>query len=259
MTVISDLREILVKEIPDMKSIKVESVCLGLGYTGVKLEGGQSGFCHSLISEMNLDCCRILESAGTLAGKSSKELLGLADSWDFSERVIGIATINALSQIVFDSKKYDYNIEKENLVNVIDIEPDDAIALVGLISPFVPVFRKKAKELFILERGAAREKGTLPDTACEEIIPKANIVIITGSALANGTLDRLLQLSSRARTIALVGPTASCLPEPLFERGVNYVGGIRINDADKAMQVISEGGGTPRLRMAGEFVTFKAR
>jgi uncharacterized protein (DUF4213/DUF364 family) len=121
------------------------------------------------------------------------------------------------------------------------------------------VFRKKAKELFILERGAAREKGMFPDTACEEIIPKANIVIITGSALANGTLDRLLQLSSRARTIALVGPTASCLPEPLFERGVNYVGGIRINDADKAMQVISEGGGTPRLRMAGEFVTFKAR
>ena len=45
----------------------------------------------------------------------------------------------------------------------------------------------------------------------------------------------------------------------LFRRGVDYAGGVRIRDADKAMQVIAEGGGTPRLRLAGEFVTFKAR
>jgi uncharacterized protein (DUF4213/DUF364 family) len=56
-----------------------------------------------------------------------------------------------------------------------------------------------------------------------------------------------------------VGPTVSCVPDPLFRRGVDYAGGIRIRDADKALQVIAEGGGTPRLRMAGEFVTFKAR
>jgi uncharacterized protein (DUF4213/DUF364 family) len=259
MTVISDLREILLREVPNMDKIKVERVCLGLGYTGVKLNGGQSGFCHTVLSEMKLDCCRILENAGTLAGKSSKELLSLANSWDFSERVIGIATINALSQIVLDSNKDNYAIEKANLVDVIDIEPDNVVALIGLISPFVPVFKAKAKELYILERGSAREKGMLPDTACEEIVPKADIVVITGSALSNGTLDRLLQLSSNARTIALVGPTASCVPDPLFKRGVDYVGGIRIYDADKAMQVIAEGGGTPRLRMAGEFVTFKAR
>jgi len=83
--------------------------------------------------------------------------------------------------------------------------------------------------------------------------------VITGSSLANGTVDRLLELASGARTVALVGPTVSCVPDPLFRRGVDYTGGVRIRDADKALQVIAEGGGTPRLKMAGEFVTFKAR
>ncbi len=130
--------------------------------------------------------------------------------------------------------------------------------MVGHIKPFTPVFRARAKALYILERSPRREEGVLPDTACERLVPEADVVVITGSALANGTLDRLLELAMDAGTVAIVGPTASCLPDPLFDRGVDYVGGIRIRDADRAMQILSEGGGTPQLRRAGGFVTFKA-
>jgi len=258
-TVVDELREILLREVSDIDDIIVDKVCLGLGYTGVKLQGGQAGVCHSLLSEMALDCCRILESAGTLAGRPATEFLGMAGSWDLGERVIGIATVNALSQIVFDVHPDRYVVEEGNLVDVIEVGPEDVVVLVGLIRPFVPVFRAKAKELYTLERSSGRGEGILPDTACEEVIPKADVAVITGSSLANGTVDRLLELASGARTVALVGPTVSCVPDPLFRRGVDYVGGVRIRDADKALQVIAEGGGTPRLRMAGEFVTFKAR
>jgi uncharacterized protein (DUF4213/DUF364 family) len=259
MTVIADLRDILLREVPNIDDIIVERVCLGLGYTGVKLQGGQAGVCHSLLSEMALDCCQILESAGTLAGRTATEFLGLAGSWDLGERVIGIATVNALSQIVFEAHPDRYTVEDANLIDVIEVGPEDIVVLVGLIRPFVPVFRAKAKHLYILERGAEREEGVLPDTVCEEVVPEADVVVITGSSLANGTVDRLLELASGARNVALVGPTVSCVPDPLFSRGVDYAGGIRIRDADKALQVIAEGGGTPQLRMAGEFVTFKAR
>jgi uncharacterized protein (DUF4213/DUF364 family) len=61
------------------------------------------------------------------------------------------------------------------------------------------------------------------------------VVVITGSSLDNGSLDRLLELASGARTIALMGPTVSCVPDPLFDRNVSYVAGIRIHDADKAL------------------------
>jgi uncharacterized protein (DUF4213/DUF364 family) len=120
------------------------------------------------------------------------------------------------------------------------------------------VLRSKADELYILERGGWREEGILPDTACEEVVPRADVVVITGSSLANGTVDRLLELAGNARTVALVGPTVSCVPDPLFSRGVDYAGGVRIRDADRALQVIAEGGGTPKLRLAGEFVTYKS-
>jgi uncharacterized protein (DUF4213/DUF364 family) len=82
------LREILLREVPDIDDIIVDRVCLGLGYTGVKLRGGQAGVCHSLLSEMALDCCRILESAGTLAGRPATEFLGMASSWDLGERPV---------------------------------------------------------------------------------------------------------------------------------------------------------------------------
>lgn len=247
------------RDILNIEDIRIDKVCLGLGYSGVSLEGGQAGVCHSLLSEIAPSCCQIIERAGTLAGNPAREFLELIDSWDMGERVIGIATVNALSQIVFDTHPERYAVEERNLIDVLEVGREDTVVLVGLIKPFVPVFRSKAKRLYVLERGAQREKGVLPDTACEEIVPKANVAVITGSSIANGTIDRLIELSEDARTVALVGPTASCVPDPLFRRGVDFAGGIRILDPDKAMQIIGEGGGTPQLRQAGKFVTYRAK
>jgi uncharacterized protein (DUF4213/DUF364 family) len=259
VTVISEVKDLLLQDVPQIEEIVVERVCLGLSFTGVKLQGGQAGVCHSLLSERTLDCCRIREDAGTLAGQPATAFLGMAGSWDLSDRVIGIATMNALSQIVFDAHPHRYAVEAANLIDVIDVAPQDIVALVGLIRPFVPIFQAKAKEVYILERGGRGAEGTLPDTACEEVLPQADVVVITGSTLANGSIDRLLELAANARIVAVVGPTASSVPDPLFTRRVTYVGGIAIHDADMALQVIAEGGGTPRLRTAGAFITFTAR
>ncbi len=255
---LSEVRDQLLDEVPNMDGISVEAVRLGLGYSGLKLDTGHVGVCNSMLSEAALDCCEVLLDAGTLAGRPVTEFLGFIDSWDFIERVMGVSALNALSQIVFEKDPDRYLVEERNLVDVVKVHPDDTVVMVGHIKPFTPVFRAKAKALYILERSSHREEGVLPDTACERLVPEADVAVITGSALANGTLDRLLELARDARTVAIVGPTASCLPDPLFGRGVDYVGGIRIRDADKAMQILSEGGGTPQLRQAGEFVTFKA-
>ena len=256
--ILSEVRDTLREEVPDVGEIRVEGVCLGLGYSGLKLDTGHAGVCNTLISEATPQCCEILQDAGTLAGRPVTEFLGMIESWDFIERVIGVSALNALSQIVFEKEPHRYLVEKRNLIDVVEVIPEDTVVMVGHIKPFTPVFTSKAKALHILERSPHREEGVLPDTACEQLLPEADIAVITGSALVNGTMDRLLELAGDARTVAIVGPTASCLPDPLFRRGADYVGGIRIRDADKAMRILSEGGGTPQLRRAGEFVTFKA-
>ena len=256
--ILSEVKDALIGEIKDIDDIKVEKVCLGLGYSGLKLDSGHVGVCNTLLSEAALECCEVLQDAGTLAGRPVKEFFRMIESWDFIERVIGVSALNALSQIVFEKEPTRYKMEPRNLVEVLKITKNDTVVMVGNIKPFKPVFMSKAKILHILERSPYKEEGVLPDTACEQLVPEADIVVITGSTLANGTLDRLLELAENARIVAIVGPTASCLPEPLFRRGVKYIGGIRIRDADMAMQILSEGGGTPQLRRAGEFVTFKA-
>ena len=256
---LTEMRELLHREIPDITDRRVEKVCLGLGYSGVKLESGHAGVCNSLLSEAMPDCCQILQGAGTLAGRPVTEMLDLLGSWDIIERVIGVSTINALSQIVVETEPDRFLVEEANLIDVIEVGPEDTVAMVGHIKPFEKAFRSKTKDVHILERSPHREEGVLPDTACEKVIPQADVVVITGSALVNGTMERLLELSENAKTVALVGPTISCLPDPLFRRGVDYAGGIRIDDPDKAMQILSEGGGTPQLRGAGAFVTYRAR
>jgi uncharacterized protein (DUF4213/DUF364 family) len=257
--ILSEVREQLLAEIPKIDGLRVETVRLGLGYSGLKLDTGHAGVCNSMLSEAALDCCEVLLKAGTLAESPVTEFLSFIESWDFIERIMAVSALNALSQMVFEENPDRYLVLRKNLVDVMEVQQADTVVMVGHIKPFNPVFKAKAKTLYILERSPNKDEGTLPDTACEKLLPEADVVVITGSALSNGTLDRLLELASNARTVAIVGPTASCLPDPLFSRGVDYVGGIRIHDADKAMQILSEGGGTPQLRQAREFVTFKAR
>ncbi|MCK4794880.1 MAG: hypothetical protein KAV87_64720 [Desulfobacteraceae bacterium] len=164
-TILTEVSDILLDEIPDIDNVKVDKVCLGLGYSGVKLHSGQAGVCNSLLSDMALGCCQILQSAGTLAGRSAREFIEMTGSWNMIERVFGVATLNALSQIVFEANPNRYAVEDRNLIELIELEPDDVVVLVGFIKPFVRVFRSKAKKLYILDRNVQREEGVMPDSA----------------------------------------------------------------------------------------------
>ncbi|MEM3641992.1 MAG: DUF364 domain-containing protein, partial [Candidatus Bathyarchaeia archaeon] len=137
---------------------------------------------------------------------------------------------------------------------------DDTVVLVGNIHPFVPKIKEKTQKLYILEKNPRlREPNVLPDIAAEEVLPSADVVIITGTALANGTIDRLLELSKNAREKGLAGPTASVFPDPLFKHGVTLIGCIKVTDGEKIMQTISEGGGTPNFKTACKHIIIKPR
>ena len=252
MTVIREARKI-VEETLDINTINAQQIVIGVGYTGVKLTNNDAGVCHSLIAESNPECCEVLKEAGNITNKSLSELLDLTYSWDLFERIIGVATLNALSQTVL--RGMDIPLLRKNLIDVLKVEPSDTITMIGGIKPFIEPLTRSSKRLIILERGVKGE-GIYPDTACEELVPLSDVVLITGSTLANGTIDRLLELSRNARKIAVVGPTASIVPAPLFDRDVDYCGGIQIHNPDRLMKVLQEAGGTPQMKQAGTLVTY---
>jgi hypothetical protein len=55
-------------------------------------------------------------------------------------------------------------------------------------------------------------------------------VVSTSTLLLNDTLDRMLGHCRNARWFAMVGPSAGCLPDALFARGVTLIGGNWIDD-----------------------------
>ncbi len=248
--------------VPGLDEIVVKQVILGLGYTAVKLSSGHSGLCYTFQNEIAhaTQHCQVSNSAGTLVGTPAFKLAEKAKSWEISESVVGFATLNALSQIAMEKNPENYTILNGDVLEYIGLTENDVVALVGYIGPLVGPIRAKVKKLHILERTPTRrEEGILPDTACDQILPTADAVLITGTAIANGTIDHLLELTTKAREVAIIGASAGILPDVLFDRGVTVVGGVKVTDPDKMMQVVAEGGGTPALKAAVQFISIKQK
>lgn len=258
--IVNEILSSLQGVIPNLDEITVDKVTLGLGYTGVRLSTGHVGICFTFQNEISPHCCQVYKRAGELAGSKAMEMANMARSWVLSESVIGMATVNALSSIAIARNHEAYVISKGNVLDQIAFRKSDVVVFVGKIGPLIKRIRGKVEKLYVLERDLMRrESGILPDTACEEILPKASVAIITGTTIVNGTIDRLVELSKGAREIAVVGASASALPDPLFEHGVTIVGGIKVLDPDKLLQIVAEGGGTRQLKAAVEFINLRPK
>ena len=88
--------------------------------------------------------------------------------------------------------------------------------------------REQAKAVYVLERSP--KPGDYPDTACDYILPKCDLVIITGSSLINKSLPHLLELCSKAYTI-LTGPSVPLCPA-LLDMGIDRLAGLVVTERE---------------------------
>jgi len=244
-TVVGDSLAELQASRPKINRIRVASVIIGVEYTGVRLSSGQVELAYTLTSEETPNSCALTRRAGHLTESSALELARLALSWDVRSRIVGTAALNALSQLCLSNRPNRVLIGKGNIPDHVVVK-GDVVTVVGNMAPMVDKLEAKAKKIYVLERTRQlRDDRTLPDTAAEEILPQSDVVLITGTSIINGTVDRLLELSKNARELALVGPTAGILPTVLFDHGATAVATVKVTDANRVMKNISEGGGVP--------------
>jgi len=226
-----------------LEDLALSRVCVSLCYTAVMLDNGYVGLCHTPTEDI---AHTHWGRRRDFHGFKALEITRLANSLDMIEKTVGIATLNALSQYLMDSDGYERQFGMDAF-DAIDVRREDSVAVVGYIRPIVGKLRAKAREVHVFERNPQLRGDALPDTFVDSILPKADVVVISGSSLVNGTLDRLLELSKRARFVVFAGPTASTLPEPLFKRGVSVVAGVHAK-GPKVVDAIAE---------AKPFVAFK--
>ncbi len=82
-------------------------------------------------------------------------------------------------------------------------------------------------------------------------------VISTSTLLLNDTLDRMVACCHGARWFAMVEPSAGCLPDALFARGVTLVGGTWVNHREAF--IVALNGGGPLGEHASKFALTAAR
>lgn len=80
-----------------------------------------------------------------------------------------------------------------------------------------------------------------------ETLARCETAIFTGAAIANGSIEQLISFVPADAAIAVVGPTAGFVPEPLFRRNTAMVGTVVVTDSDQALEILAEGGGGYRL------------
>ena len=180
----------------------------------------------------------MVRGVGDLRNRSALELAEYAKSDNLLEASIGMATINSLIDI--DETKCD----AENALDVL-IEKGEGkdIAVVGHF-PWIPKLRQVARKLWVLEQRP--QAGDLPAEAAEDILPKADVVAITGTSLINHTAEKLLDLA-KGSFIVMVGPTSPLSPV-LFDWGVDVVSGTKVVEPEKMLRSISEGAIFPQVQ-----------
>jgi len=104
--------------------------------------------------------------------------------------------------------------------------------------PFIPRVREYSKEVWVIEKNP--KEGDLDEAEADHLIPQADVVAITGTALTNHTLDHLLELCHPGTYVIMLGDTAP-LSSVLFDYGVDAISGTRVADPELALRCVSQG------------------
>ena len=174
----------------------------------------------------------MVKEPGFLLHKSPQELARLSYSSSILEAAVGMATINSLLEV-------DENdcIELNAAELIMEKGKGKRVAVVGHF-PFIPRIKKSAKELWVIEKNP--KEGDFGEADADNLIPRADVVAITGTALTNHTMKHLLELCNPGAYVIALGDT-SPLSTILFDYGLDAISGTRVNNAALVLRCVSQG------------------
>lgn len=177
-----------------------------------------------------------------LEGASALELIGKCLGDDPLDRAIGFGVLNAVSQHLLRSSGVTLD-QATDPVGHLDLATASHVGMVGFFPPLVKRLAAANARLTIIEKDQEllSRTGPFDITSAPAALSACDRVLITGSTLINNTLDEVLEHCASRAQIALIGPTASCLPDPLFERGISVIGSVTVCDSALLHRLLEAG------------------
>jgi uncharacterized protein (DUF4213/DUF364 family) len=226
---------------PHAGGFDVADVRMGLGYTAVLLDSGTAGVAWT--PDSRAACCTHFPAAGTLIGRPGGEVLNmLAERNSALSRALGLATANALLASLPHPP-----FSQEEVISSLSITPQDRVAMVGYFGPIVTQLENSRCHLDIIELNPHKGNTLTPEQG-KVALGECSVAIITATSLINGTCDDLLASLGKPRAAVLLGPSTPFCPPAFSGTGITHLAGATVEDADKVLQVVSQGGGTMRMK-----------
>ncbi|MFO7985315.1 MAG: DUF364 domain-containing protein [Desulfatiglandaceae bacterium] len=224
MKILDDLISIL----PDHEGVK--DIRQGVFHTAVWTR--HCGLAATLPRDALRQSPPMVQAPGFLMEKGCRELVELSRSEHILEAAMGMAAINSLLEVDMNS------CTELNAADLIMEKGENKhIAIVGHF-PFIPRIENMAKTLWVVEKNP--QQGDFTEAEAGQLIPRADVVGITGTAFTNHTMEHLLDLCPPEAYVVVLGDTAPLSPV-LFDYGVNAVSGTKVVDPDLALRCVSQG------------------
>jgi uncharacterized protein (DUF4213/DUF364 family) len=239
---------------PEIDEISVERAVIGLFFTGVKLSTGHAGACATAIKSIpEAVCCPSSAMAmpfpGKMKGKPARDAIKEAFSDHGIRRGVGIAAVNALAELCWERRPHPL-VELQRGVDAFAanaFRPGDQTVVVGAFVPFIKELKRRGQPYLVLEKDPDALKPEempfyRPAEMAREVVPQADVLLVTGTTLLNDTLEDLLSWARPEARVTVVGPTVGLMPDAFLRRGADILGGVRITEPDAFLDLLAEGG-----------------
>lgn len=210
-------------------------------FCALELDDGSLGLSYVLLDDT---LARLRDGADSF-GLAGADALALARRYAGNEglwKTLGFAAANALSRCLFDRAGFRPDNSADS-IGQMNPQPGERVGMIGLFMPLLGQIIDSGARLTVVELKAdlVGERDGYRVTLDPEQLADCGKVVSTSTLLLNDTLDRMLGCCRGAQWFAMVGPSAGCLPDALFARGVTLLGGSWVNDRDGFIAALKSG------------------
>ena len=122
--------------------------------------------------------------------------------------------------------------------------------MVGSFAPILNAVSGKTEHVYIFEQNGSAGSNIISDGHIPVLLPTCDIVIIAATSLINHTIEEILPCCRSAREVCIVGPSTPLALDVFQKYNVNLLAGTIVTDAQRLLEIISQGGGTMSMKPA---------
>jgi hypothetical protein len=222
------------------EKIRVDMLCLGLGYTAVVTSDGGIGIAYTYFEDKK--SCMLLNEAADYEGRPAAALLEKIKSDHQIERSMALALVNALNYQQALQLPEDKN--NKIMFEQFNITKGTKVAMVGYFGPLIKRFEQREAVLEILDQ--SRGLGCTADFY-KQLQNWADVLFLTSTSILNNSTEEILaNVHGKTKTLML-GPSTPMVAEAFDHLPVHMLAGTVPLDKENIIKAVRHGMGTPVL------------